>query len=420
MEKLFNLTKSSDSHSDGHSSGLSDLTYYEDLNITEYYGEGDYQDTQVHTYTQEFLNFIKILCEDFKEIDEFLMYTTVAFGVLTNILCIIVFARPNFKKTNMGVFYINISAWNIIFLLFYMLVIDSHNTFNYNVALFSDTVCKLSIFFKRVIREMPPWIEAYLTVDRYLAVCHPHKFKKFRDRKYITPICFGLFAFLCVISIENLWYHVKHHIKPSHEGISTAQLGFEPYINVSEHLFLSKCTTNEALALTSDLISILLRVILPGFLMCIFSYLIVSAVLKSKKKLASRKQSTVSESKKNVKKSRESTFTNTVVYMNIIFLILNTPVTIMMIVINFYYMDYDILDDAIIGNVYLVTYDLSNFYYSLRFVFNLIFNRLFQDEFFLMFNLKKSSDFSSKTSKTKGILSTRGAVSTRGPISTIR
>ena len=417
MAKLIKLIKNTQE--------TGELTYYDDLNTTEYYGEGDYADTEEflakeHSYTQEFLNFIKILCEDFKEIDEFLMYSTVAFGVITNLLCIIVFARPNFKKTNMGVFYINISVWNIIFLLFYMLVIDSHNTFNYNVALFSDVVCKFSVFLKRVIREMPPWIEAYLTVDRYLAVCHPHKLKKFRDRKYITPICLALFAILSVLSIENFWYHLKHHIKPSHEGISTSQLGYMPYINVSEHAFISKCTTSEDHALFSDLVSIFLRVLIPGLIMCVFSFMIVRAVMKSKKKIASRKASSVSVDKKNVKKSRESTFTNTVVYMNIIFLILNTPVTIMMIVINFYYADEDIVDDAIIGNLYLVTYDISNFYYSLRFVFNLIFNRLFQDEFFLMFNLKKSSDFSSKTSKTKGILSTRGAVSSRGPISTIR
>ena len=402
-----------------------ELVYYDEKNMTEYYGDGDYADTaeflaRENSYTQEFLTFIKDLCDDFKEVDEFLMYSTVAFGVITNLLCIIVFARPNFKKTNMGVFYINISVWNIIFLLFYMLVIDSHNTFNYNVALFSDAVCKLSIFLKRVIREMLPWIEAYLTVDRYLAVCHPHKLKKFRDRKYITPICLALFAILSVLSIENFWYHLKHHIKPSHEGISTSQLGYMPYINVSEHAFISKCTTSEDHALFSDLVSIFLRVLIPGLIMCVFSFMIVRAVMKSKKKIASRKASSVSVDKKNVKKSRESTFTNTVVYMNIIFLILNTPVTIMMIVINFYYADEDIVDDAIIGNLYLVTYDISNFYYSLRFVFNLIFNRLFQDEFFLMFNLKKSSDFSSKTSKTKGILSTRGAVSSRGPISTIR
>jgi len=72
----------------------------------------------------------------------------------------------------------------------------------------------------------------------------------------------------------------------------------------------------------------------------------------------------------------------------------------MMIFINLYNSDEDIEDDTMTGNLYLylVTYEISNFYYSLRFALNLIFNRLFQDQFFLlMFNLKKSSDLNSKT-----------------------
>jgi len=149
----------------------------------DYYEEGDYEDTveflaKEASYSQEFLNFLITLCEDFKYFDEVLMFITVIFGVLTNIVCIVVFSRPNFKKTNMGIYYINLSVWNIIYLLFYMLVIDSHNAYNIDIQLLSEIVCKLSVFLQNVIRQIPPWIEVYLTFDRYLAVCHPHKLKK--------------------------------------------------------------------------------------------------------------------------------------------------------------------------------------------------------------------------------------------------
>jgi hypothetical protein len=123
--------------------------------------------------------------------------------------------------------------------------------------------------------------------------------------------------------------------------------------------------------------------------------------------------------KQKAKKSRESSFTNTVIYMNIIFIILNTPVTLMLFVIHIYHNDYDILTDSIVGNLYLITFDISNLYYGLRFVFNLIFNKVFQDEFFLMLHVIKKSEFSSKTSKTKGV-STRAGISTHGPVSTIK
>jgi len=392
-------------------------------NFTEYYEEGDYADSaeflaKQASYTQEFLNFLIILCEDFKYLDEVLMFITVIFGVITNILCIVVFARPNFKKTNMGIYYINISAWNIIYLLLYMLVFDSYNVYYIDLKLLSEAVCKITVFLQNFLRQIPPWFEVYLTFDRYLAVCHPTKYKKIRERKYITPICFLLVALLAIANIESFWYHLNHHVKPSHEGISSVQLGYHPYVNVSKGYYISKCMAKESIALSVDVISIMFRFVLPAFLMCVFSFLIVKTVIESKKKTA-RKQSSVSIDKQKAKKSRESSFTNTVIYMNIIFIILNTPVTIMLFVIHVYHSDYDVFTDSIIGNLYLITFDISNLYYGLRFVFNLIFNKVFQDEFFLMFHLKKKSEFSSKTSKTKGV-STRAGISTHGPVSTFR
>jgi hypothetical protein len=387
--------------------GSNELNISTNLNETTFNGQT--------IYSQDVLRLIKNICVLIKYVNAILMHSTVIFGVLTNILCIIVFAKPNFKKTNMGVFYINISVWNIIFLIFYLLVIDSQHTFNFNVSLIDEIVCKFSIFLKRVIREMPPWIDTYITLDRYLSICHPHKLKKIRNKEYITPTCLGLFVFLSLISIENFWYNIKDHINPVDSGISTAEIGFEPYINETNQTFISKCTVDAINAIFCDLVSILFRSIIPELVICIFSLLIVRAVKKSKNKIASKKSSTsVGGNKKKVIKSREQNFTKTVINMNIILLILNTPVTVMMILINILSFDKNIIDDAILGNLYLITYNISNFYYSLRFVFNLVFNKLFQDEICLMFHFKKSSKFGSNSSKT------RAENSLRGPFSTVR
>ena len=363
-----------------------------DLNLTDHLNSTFNPDNSI--YSHELIIFIKKLCEVFKHVDKILMFSTVLFGVITNILCIIVFARPNFKKTNMGSFYINISVWNIIFLLFYMLVMDSQQTFNYNVALFNDAVCKFAVFFTRVVRELPPWIETYITVDRYLDICHPSKFSKLRDKNYITPTCLGFFVILSIISIENFWYYIRNHVDPS--GISTTDLGFEPFKNK----FISKCTTEKMNAVFSDTVSVLFRSIIPEFTICVFSILIVKTVLKSKKKISGSTLPNINNNidKKNATKSREKTFTNTVIKMNIMLLVLNTPVTIMIILISLFSSDTNVVDDAVILNIYLVTYNISNLYYSLRFVFNLAFNKLFQDELFLMFNLKQSNKFSTNTS----------------------
>ncbi len=277
-----------------------------------------------------------------------------------------------------------------------MLVSDSNSTFNIQLDLENNFACVTSVYFKRVVREMPPWIEVYLTTDRYFAVCHPQKFKAIRQRKYINPICLIIFLILCILSIENFWYFIDKYVKAASQGVSTSQLGFKTYINVSNNFNISKCTSNEINAFFSDLISVALRVIIPGLLMSIFSFLIVRTVLKSKRRI--NVNNSIPHHIGN-KRSRENSFTKTVIYMNIIFLLLNIPVTIMMILINFYFNNYNILIDAIIGNVFLITYDISNLYYSFRFSLNLIFNKIFQDEFLMMLGLgyRKISHFLIKT-----------------------
>ncbi len=178
-----------------------------------------------------------------------------------------------------------------------------------------------------------------------------------------------------------------------------------------------RCTTSSPNDLIFDIITISLRFIIPSILMIIFTGLIVTTVNKSKKKTVLKDKSknssslgTISQQAGGKKKSKEASLTSTVVRMNILFIVLNTPVSIVMLIINFYSTDYDEIFDATVGNLYLLTFEFSNVYYSFRLVWNLLFNRLFLDEFLLFTRLKDTSAFSSKTSKT-GVASRSRAVS---------
>ncbi len=89
-------------------------------NFTEYYKEGDYADSAEYlakktSYSQEFLNFLIILCEDFKYFDEVLMFITIIFGVITNI---VVYSRPNFQAKQTWESIILICRHGILFTLY--------------------------------------------------------------------------------------------------------------------------------------------------------------------------------------------------------------------------------------------------------------------------------------------------------------
>jgi hypothetical protein len=145
----------------------------------------------------------------------------------------------------------------------------------------------------------------------------------------------------------------------------------------------------------------MLRFIIPAVLMIIFTSLIVMTANKSKKRMSKKSSSaSVSQDASGKKLSKESSLTSTVVRMNILFVVLNTPVSIIMVLIHVYHDDVDEIYGVTMGNLYLLAYQLSNIYYSFRLVWNLVFNRLFLDEFLILTKFKEKSIFSSKTSKT--------------------
>ncbi len=98
--------------------------------------------------------------------------------------------------------------------------------------------------------------------------------------------------------------------------------------------------------------------------------------------------------KKMVIRSKETSFTLCIVSMNTLFFILNTPFSIMSIYRTIYVnyiVDQDPLQLSIVKNVYTLTFDLSNLYYSLMFFSYLFFNKLFLKETLLLFGRIKVS-----------------------------
>ncbi len=327
--------------------------------------------------------YIAYLTNLFDTIDYWFLVLTVPLGIVLNLVAIYVFSRPNLNKTTMGFFYMNLSGWTAAVLCYFFFVQNSAKTMKYELSKLTPFGCSIYMLIRRVIREVPPWIEVLITFDRYIAVCHPTKLKFMKNKLVLLGLIFATIGVLGILSYQNLNYTLIY----SYKNTSV----FDPTINSTIYKnVVSKvsCTQDIWGRFYADNVSALLRAVIPAIVLMIFSYLLVKKVLDSKKSLQK-------DSSKVDKSSVQ--FTRSVLYMNIIFWVLNVPESIIYFIKNFYNISYQ-PDPYIVGiilNVYTFSYDIANLYYNLKFFSYLFFNKLFFKEILITFKSEQRLFWSS-------------------------
>jgi hypothetical protein len=161
-----------------------------------------------------------------------------------------------------------------------------------------------------------------------------------------------------------------------------------------------KCTANVVIDLIGDVSSSLYKTFFPGVLMTILSLLLIRKVREAKKSLNKGKEKDKGAS------IRERQLAIAVLCMNAVFFILNLPLLTMAAIKQIYASsvqpkDQDKLTKAILANLYLFTYDISNLYYSLMFLQFLVFNKIFKKELFVIVGLAQGDNF--KDGRTRNI-----------------
>ena len=216
------------------------------------------------------------------------LFVLTPIGLITNLICIIVFTRRNLNKTNMGFYCMCIAISNMITLLFYMFVTQSKFVLGIELETSSDIACKVIMLLRRTIRELSPAIESLLTIDRFLVVFYPNRFKWINKRRTILIAICAVYFFLVLVSIGNMLYFVA---------------------NNSSSLSKKICTSSKWIVLSSDIISTVMRTFLPCSIMFIFNSLMIYRLFKSRTFFASH----------NRNLNREHEFTVTVMFINFSF-----------------------------------------------------------------------------------------------------
>jgi hypothetical protein len=289
-------------------------------------------------------------------------------GIVSNMMAIYIFTRPNLNKTAMGTYSSFIGCGNILALIFFIFIQNSQLTLGVNMLNTSDPACRMVYLFRRVIREIAPMVETLLTVDRSIVVFFPTKFTFLQKKLVILGIVLAGCVLLFILSFENAMYHLVVTVGSNNKTSAS-------------------CTATAAVSIASDVVSSVMRTYIPSAVMATLNFLIILRLTKSKKSTHCRTGIT------RQKAFKESDFTRTVLSLNFIFLAFNFPECVAYMIKITYQ---DIISEAsplILAKItfmFNTIYFVATGYYMVFFFSNMIFNKVFYNEFFIVTGLSIS------------------------------
>jgi hypothetical protein len=311
---------------------------------------------------------ISLLNKIYKTMLFYYLVIPLPFGIVTNMIAIFIFRRPNLNKTAMGTYSSFICCGNITALVFFTLIQNSSVTLGVDLLTSSDPACRLIYFFRRAIRETSPMIETLLTVDRFIEVFYPMKFSFLKRKLVILGLVLTGCALLFLVSFQNLMHNLVVTVDANNKTSAS-------------------CTATTAVSIASDLISTMMRTYIPSGVMATLSALIILRLANSKKLSLGGGEAAVRQ-----KLSKENEFTRTVVSLNFIFLAFNFPECVAYM-IKITYQNIIVgassLTLAQIAFMFNMIYFVSTGYYMMFFISNMMFNKIFYKEFCLVTGLIK-------------------------------
>jgi len=303
----------------------------------------------------------------------YFMSTFGSLGFILNIISLFVFRRKVFEKKAIGTYNKAIAIVNNLIL--------SITTVNYvplyfdvNPLLWSLTSCILIHYIQHTLTVLSSLLDMLITVDRMIRITYPNKFDFVKKVKNINLICFG--ACLFSMAIHTVFFEYKYVEKP----ISDLNLDTNE-TTMDGNVIALACIPSDDILLTANIITILFRIFIP-FTAMLVSDIILIYNLKLKKGERYSK--------------REKSFSHSVVALSTFFFVTHLPFGILLIYQTvIMYKNYQ--SSTLFILFYEIALALTSYNYILPTIVNLIFNKVFRDEFFFLFRLKRTLSEASST-----------------------
>lgn len=289
-----------------------------------------------------------------------------AAGFLGNILMFIVFTKRRMRQLTVSTYFRVMAITNIL-INFYWIKVFFLIRFAVSIDDYSDLVCKLFNYILYVTSPLSAWFLAAAGLDRFLTIIQPIKFKLFRAR---------FFPNLVVLSI--LTFNICLYIYVIIEFRLVSDVAEENTTNVS----VKVCDIPSASTIT-DILDLTDSSILPFILMTFSAIATFMGVYTSHKRMTKF----VQVDKIRKAQLRDIKFGFSMLILNVVFLVLNTPYPI------FYMLEFfgkiggdDNADESNLESILLNVFLFWNYlFYSIQFYLQVATNSLVRRELFSFF-----------------------------------
>ena len=284
-------------------------------------------------------------------------------GLVSNILNIIICMQKAIRKETIGFYSGMMSLFSIPLLIIgFIAIYPSTSNLLYN----SNFDCVAILYTFRIAVQMFAWLNVMVALDRMMCVTFPTRFKFIYKRTFLFTTVLILFSLVLLANSANFFFKI----------ITVNSLA-----NNSTQIF---CTTKiQNLLLVRDIISQLMRSILPFLFELILNAILVHKLLQS------RRRANLHSSMK-----REHKFVFTIVILNFTFILTNLPLLISIIYLNL--LNYQFKSQTSSEAIFV-----ANFFYSMAAIFssfmpastlfiNIAFNKYFRKEFVTVFSCFKA------------------------------
>jgi cysteinyl leukotriene receptor 2 len=283
-------------------------------------------------------------------------------GLIGNGFTIYIFSQKCFKKTSIGTYYSYLAVVDSLILILgsTRFFLEANNQIN--ITTLSNLACKFFTSSMYILQQISGWMLAIASLDRIFLVQLPSVFVFKNIKRFKFLVMLTTTVFLIFLNIPNILFLqiVEKEIKQYNKSIKNIK-----YCELTDKHFFNNNV--------GDILDLLLFAIIP-FLGMLISSIIISRVIFFSKRNFYR-----SNKKKN---KRDYQFAITILTMNFLFLILNLPICIHLLIRNWTDESNREYNERILYNiVYTFSNILSYLNFSNSIFVNLALNHLFRKEF---------------------------------------
>lgn len=248
----------------------------------------------------------------------------ISFGFVGNLITFYIYTRKCFKNTSIGFYYSCLAIVDTLALCigsskFYLNAIDF-----VNLSTYSTFTCKVFTSSIYILAQYSAWIIVFANIDRLILVTSNRLANKnTRSKKFHIFLLIALFIIILAINVPQIFF-----LKITKEYLLNEHNSFEAV--VSCELDNSTLYNNNV----ADITDLFVFSLIPFIIMIISSLIITSTIFKSKVKLKKYCHTNLLENNKK-KKKKELHFSLTILGTNILFLILNLPICLILVIRNF-------------------------------------------------------------------------------------